>query len=136
MWGLYMWKRISSELLSIGVGIVIQVLRISPWFGFVLIVAGIAGFMLEAFSYIKNRKIRLELAQLMKKYDLVKGESEYHILEEDDKTIRELALHGIIEMKPTPVVMPSGNVPQIHWALTAKGKKEALKSLNLFSNYR
>ena len=131
-----MWKRILIELLSIGVGIVIQVLRISPWFGFVLIVAGIAGLTLEIFSYIKNRKIRLELAQLMKKYDLVKGESEDHVLKEDDNAIKELALYGIIEMKPRLVVMPSGNIPQTHWVLTAKGEKEALKSLDRSSNYR
>jgi hypothetical protein len=31
------WQRISFELLSIGVGITIQILRITTWFGFVLI---------------------------------------------------------------------------------------------------
>jgi len=121
-----MWKRISSELLSIGAGVVIQVLRISPWFGFVLIVVGIGALILETFSYIKNRKIKFELARLMKKYDLVKGESERKILEEDEKTIKELALSGIIEMKPSTVLL-SGVVPQLHWILTAKGETEASK---------
>ena len=121
-----MWKRISSELLSIGAGIIILFLRVSLWFGFVLIVAGIGGSILEVFYFIKNRKIKIELAQLMKKYDLAKGESEHHILEEDEKTIKELALHGIIEIKPSMVPF-SGVVPQLHWILTDKGEKEVRK---------
>jgi hypothetical protein len=75
------------------------------------------------------------LARLMERYDLVKGEIEYHIskgdnsfyAEDDDNSLKELSKHRIVMLEQRRTITPSFPLDYGYWKLTDKGNKMALK---------